>query len=108
MVGVAAGGESVEGRIVNDVDIRHLGQAAGDGHLLDDVKESRMVLLLDLLSAGGSQQDAIALVIGHQGHDNPYHGGNGDTAVGTAEEVFSEREAYPDEDRSHKDNHDNR
>ena len=55
-----ADGEGV-GRVgVDDVDARHLRQAGGDGHFLDDVEQAGGVGLLDFARVGAGEEDVVA------------------------------------------------
>ncbi len=63
---VAAGGEGVGRRFLDDVDRRHVGQAGGDRHLLDDVEELRLVLVGHLVGAAHGEHHLVAGVVAEE------------------------------------------
>src|SRR5919199_4264944 len=73
----AARGEGVGGRVLDDVDLRHR-QAAGDGHLLDDVEEDGGVLVGYLSSPGGGEHHPVAAVVAREARDGAHDEGEGE------------------------------
>ena len=70
---VAAGGERVQGLVLDDVHRRRPGQAGGDGELLDHVGELGLVVVGDAVRAAGGEHHLVARVVAddapHDGHD---------------------------------------
>ena len=101
---LAADGEGVGRVVVDQVDPRHLAQAGGDRHLLDDVEQTRGVLLLDRPRAGAGQHELLAAGIGgqqqHEPDDECRHRAQANR-VGTGDRAADQR-AQPDEQHAHQ------
>jgi hypothetical protein len=63
VLGVAARGEGVRGRVLDDVDLRHR-EAAGYRHLLHDVEEAGGVFVRDLLRPGRGEHHLVPGEVG--------------------------------------------
>ena len=93
---VAPGGEGVGRRLLDDVDRRHVGQAGGDRHLLDDVEELRLVLVGHLVGAADGEHHLVAGVVAEEapgdGHDAE-HAEEPEAAAGASDDGGADGEA---------------
>ena len=76
MIDVSSRRKSIQRRVIDNVNIRHLFQSRGDFHLLNHIVETRMVGRLYLFRASHSQQNAVTLEIGNKTHNSPEYQGN--------------------------------
>ena len=108
VVGAAPGGEGVQRRVIDDVDIRHLLQAGGYLHLLHHVIKPGMVVRPYLVGIGHAQDDAVSLEEGYQVHNAPDQGGDNQAGNRVPQKVIADHEAYQEQENAHEGYEDDR
>lgn len=74
-------GKSVGYRRIDQIDARHRGKPGGNLHFLNNVKQSRIIVPLNLPSARGGQEDFLSARHGGQHRYQSDHQGNGHADV---------------------------